>query len=215
MPDTWAKRAPLTGIVAVLLFIIAFAIGGETPSSGDSAREVLDFYADNEGSQFAAALILAYGALFLVFFAGVLRAALRRSEAESGVLSAVAFGGGIMAAIGALAFASFTFALADTHDDIGPGAAQALNVLNTDFFLPVAVGTGVFMLAAGIAIVRGRMLPTWLGWAGIVIGVVAVTPAGFFGFLAMGLWVIVASVLMLRAEAPRAAAPPPAPPPAA
>ena len=43
MPDTWAKRAPLTGIVAVVLLIASFAIGSETPefdASGPGAWKV-------------------------------------------------------------------------------------------------------------------------------------------------------------------------------
>ena len=77
MPDTWAKRAPLTGVVAVVLLIASFAIGSDTPDFDDSGQEVIDFYVDNEGAQFAASLLEALGALFLLFFAGTLRSAAR------------------------------------------------------------------------------------------------------------------------------------------
>jgi hypothetical protein len=214
MPATWSERAPLTGIVAVVLLILAFVIGGETPDFDASGREVIDFYADNEGSQFASAILVTYGSLFLIFFVGALRSVLRRSEPGTGGLSAVAFGGGLLMALGLLVFAGLGFTLADAHDDLEPAAAQTLNALNGDFFQPLAVGTAALMLGAGLAILRGGALPRWLGWAAIVIGVLAVTPIGFFAFLASGIWIVVASVLMLRNPTASASAATPTTPPA-
>jgi hypothetical protein len=58
----------------------------------------------------------------------------------------------------------------------------------------------------GAAAVQTGLLPKWLGWAAVVIGVVAITPIGFFSFLGVGLWLLVAGILLaLRAE-PAAAA---------
>jgi hypothetical protein len=198
MPDTWAKRAPLTGIVAVVLLIASFAIGGETPDFDDSGQEVIDFYVDNEGAQFAASLLEALGALFLLFFVGVLRSALRRSEGGTGGLSAVAFAGGIVQAVGLLSFAGFSFVLTDVGDKLEPGAAQALNALDGDFFFMVAVGTAALLLASGVSMLRTGAFPRWLAWIAIVLGVLSVTPAGFFVFLAYGIWVLLASIVMLR-----------------
>ena len=77
----------------------------------------------------------------------------------------------------------------------------------------VAVGMGAFLLGAGIASIRGGVLSTWIGWAAVVIGVLAVTPVGFFAFLAGLAWVLVVSILLAREPAEAgAAAPPPRPP---
>jgi hypothetical protein len=35
-----------------------------------------------------------------------------------------------------------------------------------------------------------------LGWVAILIGVAALTPAGFFAFIGMGLWVGLASIML-------------------
>ena len=56
------------------------------------------------------------------------------------------------------------------------------------------------MLAAGASAIRHGGLPRWLGWIGIVIGIAAFTPAGFFAFLAGGLWILIASVLLVLAR---------------
>jgi hypothetical protein len=39
---------PLTGILFVVLAIVAFLVGGETPSTDDSPEEIVDFYLDND-----------------------------------------------------------------------------------------------------------------------------------------------------------------------
>jgi hypothetical protein len=42
------------------------------------------------------------------------------------------------------------------------------------------------------------VLPRWLGWAAIVIGVLSLAgPIGFAGFLLCLVWLIVAAILML------------------
>jgi hypothetical protein len=204
MPGTWAKRAPLLGIVSVGLFIAAFAVGGETPDADETPQKVVSFYTDHDSGQTAAAILLAYASLFLVFFAGALRRALRATEQGTGGVSAVSFGGALLMAVGFLIFGGLSFTLADVSDKLDPSAAQALNALNSDLFLPVAVGTALFLLASGIGVVRGGALPKWLGWAAIVAGVIAVTPIGFFAIPLSGIWILIASV-MLFMRAPAAA----------
>lgn len=202
---------PLTGVAFVVLTVAAFAVGGETPDATDSTQEVVSFYTDNDSSQMFSAALLAWGSLLLLFFAGYLRALLRQGE-ETGILSTISFGGAIILAVGMLAFAGFTFTLGDVADKLDPVALQALNALNSDFFFPVAIGTGTFMIATGLALVRRPELPAWLAWVAIVIGIAAITPLGFFAFLLMGLWVLVVSVMLTlraRAEAPASSAPGP------
>jgi hypothetical protein len=216
MPGRFSRLAPLTGVVSVVLIVLAGLVGGETPSTDDSIREVVSFYDDNEGSQFGASLLIVWGGLFLVFFSAVLRDWLRGPGGPGGLPSLV-FAGGVVMAVGLAIFGSIGFALADAHDDIAPTATQALNVLNSDFFFPLALGTAVFMLSSGLAIVTARRLPVWLGWVALVLGVLALTPAGFFALLVVGVWILVVSILLMRQAsatvAPASGAPPAAPPP--
>lgn len=193
----------LTGLAFVVLAIIAFAISGEPPDpTDDSVEEIVEFYVDNEGSQFAGAAIAAIAGTLFVFFGGYLRGVLRAQEGPGGLLSAIAFAGVIIFVLGVAIDGSITFALAMTAEDIEPGAVQALSALYTNDFVPFAVGIQVFMLAAGLSIVWHRALPVWLGWVAIVIAVIAVSPIGFVSFLAMGIWVAIVSVMLaMRARA--------------
>jgi hypothetical protein len=204
----WPAWAPLTGVVFVILFVISFAISGDTPDVNDSPQKILDFYKDNDSDLILSALLGGWGTLFFFFFLGVLRSLLRATEGAAARLSPVAFGGGLVLGVGMLSFAGFTFALGDAADHLTPDAAQTLNTLNSDFFFPLAVGLGTLMIATGLIAIRSRVLPPWLAWIALVIGIAAVTPAGFFAFLAFGLWTLVTSILLWRAGA--ASAPPPA-----
>jgi hypothetical protein len=198
MPGTWAKRAPLLGILGVALVFAAFAVGGETPDANDSAQKVVNYYTDNDSQQIFAAVLLAYGALVLVLFAGVLRSALRPLEGGTGGVSALILAGGVMMSLGMLLFAGITFALADVTDDLEPSAAQALNALNGDLFMPVTVGLSLFNLATGITILRAGGLPRWLGWALLVVALIAITPGGFFALPLTGIWILIVSVMLYR-----------------
>lgn len=201
MSASWRSRAPLTGVVAVVLLVISGAVGGEPPDIDVSSEEAVSFYTDNEGAQLASALLAGYGALFLLFFLGALRAALRRGEGESNWLSAVAFGGGLVLTVGITIFSGLTFTLADAGDSLEPAAVQAINALNVDLFFPVAVGFASLLLASGISALGSGALPRWLAWAAVVIGVVAISPLGFFGFLAGMLWILVTAVVLSRSPA--------------
>jgi len=197
--DQWAKRAPWTGIVAIVMFVVAFIISGETPDFDASTRDILDFYNGDQTNQVIASILLLYGSILLVFFAAALRSALRGAEA----LSLLVLIGGTLLASGLVIFAGLNFTLADLAnsdhlDRIAPGTLQSLNALNSDFFFPTVIGTAIFLISAALAIFATGALPRWMGWVALVLGIVAITPVGFFAFLALGIWIVVAAVLMMQ-----------------
>jgi hypothetical protein len=206
--------APLTGALFVVLTLVAFfAIGGSTPEGDDSAQKVVSFYSDNESKEIIAAVALALAAVALIFFSATLRRCLEAASPDRGILPTAAFGAGIIAAGGFLTAATLHFALADYASDIDASAVQAINAIDADFFLPFVAGLATMILATSLWLVRNRsLLPTWLGWAGIIIFIVSFTPAGFIGFGLAGIWIIVVSVLLyLRDETTTVGSPTPAP----
>jgi hypothetical protein len=195
----WHALAPLTGLAFVVFVVIAFIIGGETPDTDDSPQKILDFYRDNDTEQVWASALLAWGTVLFLFFLGVLRSVLRAVEGGMARLSTVAFAGGIVLAVGMLAFAGSVFVLGPSPDKLTPEGAQALNTLNSDFFFPVAAGLGTLMIATALSCIRSRALPAWVAWSALVIGIAALTPAGFFAVLVFLLWTAIVSVLLWRA----------------
>jgi len=189
--------APLTGVAFFVLAILAFVISGEPPdATKDSAQEIVDFYVDNQGRQIAGAILATIAGTLFVFFGGCLRRVLRDAEGDGGILSAVAFAGMIIFALGLALDGTITFALADTADDIDPTAVQALMALYNYDFLPFAMGIQIFLFATGISVVRHGALPKWIGWIAILIAVIAVTPIGFAAFIGAGILVLIMSVML-------------------
>ena len=206
--------APLTGVLFVVLVIIAFIpLGGSTPEGDDSAQKVVSFYSDHETREIIASIVLGLGAVALLFFAATLKQRLEDAEPVRGSLPTVALGAGIVASGGFLAAATVHLALADYAGDIDASAVQALNAIDADFFLPFAMGIAALVLATSLWLVRNKsLLPTWLGWVGIIIFVVSFTPVGFIAFGLAGIWIIVVSVLLyLRNEKATVSSPASAP----
>jgi len=196
----WERLAPLTGVISVAIIVAVFAIGGETPEPEDGAAKVQAFYMTHHDKHAALAFILAIAVPFLLFFASSLRSDLRRSGG-TGQLANAAFAGGVLAGVGFAILASVHLALAESAAHARTiGTTQTLNVLDGNDFIPAVAGIGLLVLAAGASAIRHGGLPSWLGWIGIVIGVAAFTPAGFFAFLAGGLWILIASIALVLAR---------------
>lgn len=201
------KLAPLAGVGAVVLIVAAVLVGGEPPDTDDSAREIVEFYREEDSSQVLGAVLLAWGTLLFLVFLSVLWTGLRSARSDRLASTTLSLAGGIIFAVGMAIFAGIGFVVGDTQDDLPPEAIQALHVLNVDFFFPAALGGAAFYFGTGAAIVQTGALPKWLGWIGIVLGVLALTPAGFVAFLALGVWVLLLSVFLALRERPATPAP--------
>ena len=206
MPESLRRLAPLTGIPFAVLLAAAFATP-MTPDTHDTGAQVISEYQAHHGAHLLGDLTGGVAVVFFLFFISSLRSYFKDKEGGDG-LSMAAFAGGILIAVGGAIFTSLDVALIDARHDITPQAAQALNVLSNDFFFPFEIGLVVFALCTGLAIVASGALPKWLGWVMVVIGIVAFTPVGFFGFFVVLLWsVIVAILIYRRSGTPAAAAP--------
>ena len=194
------RFAPLTGVLFVVLTVVAFVLGGETPDFDDPPEEVVEYFVDNDTVNIVGSLVEGLGAVVLLFFAAYLA-----RTVGAGILAWVVLGGGIVAAAGIGVDAGIRFALTEAAGEVGPEeisplAVQTLNALWSNFFFPMVVGLGTLVLATSLAALRTRVIPVWLAWIGIVIFVVFFTPAGFIAFLVAGLWIIVISIILWRRE---------------
>ncbi|MDQ4040669.1 MAG: hypothetical protein M3141_02850 [Actinomycetota bacterium] len=201
----WERLAPLSGVLFVALLVASFLISGEPPDSDESLAEVLEYWRDDDSKVIASAILGIYGLVAFLWFLGALRSALRAAEGGTGRLSATAFAGGIVLAVGAAVGLAIQYAAAESAGDVPTQVTQTLSVLNAEYFIPFPVGLGVLLLATAVATIRHGPLPKWMGWVALVLGIAAITPAGFVAFIGFLPWVVIASiVLYLRppAEAP-------------
>ena len=193
---TGKQLLPLSGVASVLLIVASFIVVGEPPDLNASVDEVVSFYTENDSSLQWGAALLALGAFFFMLFATTIASLLRRDPARGAIAAHFSFAGGILFAVGATIFAGLSFTAGDAVDDVGPATLQTLHVLEMDMFFTLAVGASAFLLGTGVGALKAGVLPSWLAWAAIVIGVVAFTPAGFIAFMALGIWTLIVSIML-------------------
>ncbi len=197
------RLLPLSGIVFVALVVLAVVgLGGDTPDSGDPAAEVSAFYVDENVQQGIGAFVLAAAAPFIVFFASALAArfGLDGGHQQRPVWERVVVAGGAVTASATVIAALIHFALADGGDnEVSPEALQALNVIDANVWLPFNSGLGVMMLGAAGLLLTETVLPRWLGWLALLLGVALFVPfADFIALIIALLWIIVTSVMLYR-----------------
>ena len=201
--DWWV---PLAGVAFIAIIFIGMAVVGDPPGADEPVQEIVDYYVDDKDSVMFGALLTGVAAVMLVLYASYLRTYLTAAEGGDSTFPTIAFGGALIMATGAAIDGTLSFAMAEAADDIDPTALQAMQAIWDNDFLPFILGASLLLLGSGVSIVRSGALPKWLGWAAIVFAVVCMTPAGFVGFLAGGLWVLVTSIMLaLRLREPVAA----------
>jgi hypothetical protein len=193
----WARWPSLFGVVFVIVGALRlWVISGDLPAVDAPGREVIAYYDENAGRESAASVMALVAALLLVLFAAHVRRIVLAAEGPPGYLAAVFFAGAIILATAIAVGEALHGVLTFDPTELTPAAAEAINALDRQFFFPTAFGFCVFLLGAGLAIVRLRLLPAWLGWVGIVLALVTLTPAGYFAFIAALAWIFAVSVLL-------------------
>jgi hypothetical protein len=193
---------PLTGIAFIVVAIVGAVIAGEPPDADSPVQEIVDHYTDNKDSIEIGSFVGAAAGVLLVFFGAYLRSVLSAAEGPGGILSALALVGTAVVAVGLAIDITISIALAEAVDDIEPAAVQALQALWDNDFVPLALGSLIFLISTGLSILRHGALPKWLGWVALVLAVIGFTPIGFVAFVGAGLWIAVVSVMLtVRARA--------------
>jgi hypothetical protein len=190
------RLMPLTGIVFVAL-VLASVFTINPPGSNASAQTVLTYYQAHHNATSASALLTGLAVVFGLLFFGYVRDYMRQDRATRW-LASTAFGGVLVFAAGGAVSAGSLLALGDQPHVLNAAAAQTLNLIQSDVSASFTqAGLAVFYLATAAAILRGKLLPAWLGWVSLILGVLAASLVlAFIAFLVTGLWVIVVAVLL-------------------
>jgi hypothetical protein len=194
------RLLPFAGVVAGLLFFVGLALNRSDPSSETGPAETFSYWHADHGRHQIVGLLLAPLIAFLLLFFG---AGIKRRLEHNGGDSAhgtVAFGGAVL---GAAIFALVGMLEAAMTNAAHEGQRQAvytLNQLHSYDWLGWNAAFAAFLLATGLGARRNGMLPTPLAWVTIVIGASLLTPAGFFGFILLPVWLIVVGVWLGRGK---------------
>ena len=204
----WERWSPLAGVLAVAGMVIAFAIGGDSPSSDDPDAEITSYWASNSHQvrNIAAFFVFLAGILLLLVFFSVLRTRLVRAEGQPGRASALAYGAGVASAgllfSGASFFLAPAFVAKDTERfQLDPNTFRILNDLGYELWVGGVVVGALVVWAASVVALRTAVLPRWFAWLGILVGIVLLLGFFFIPVFVYWAWILVVALLLARRPA--------------
>ena len=204
------RFAPLTGIAAVALIAAGGIVvdGSDQPADEAPAQAYLTYFDQEQDALFLGSFLVMLGCVFLLWFAASGRARLAVAEGGAHRLASLAFAGATAMVVLLLAAVAPSLSAAFAIDEdvaLTPEAAQALYAAGSGLFYAAWFGGAVFLLATGLAMLRTRVMPRWLGPATLAMGVLLLIPWvswAVFLFL-LPVWTVLTALLLFR-EHPRA-----------
>jgi len=195
-----ARWASLGGILYVVLFVIGtILLFSGSPNGDASPAKVIAYYSDSGHRDRIDIgwLVSGLGVFFFLWFLSSLRRMVRRHEGEDGFLTALTTIGGVVygsLALVALGLNAGVRTMSDDtyHHQVFPGLIHATG----------GAGASAMIIAASLAAMRAGVVRSWVGWLGVVAGILALVSIFFFPQAAIGLWILVVSGLMFFRGAP-------------
>jgi hypothetical protein len=203
----------LAGTVGVVLLVLSFSLPGQIHGN-ESASEVVSLLVDNRTAVLTGiGLQIASNILSFIFLVGLTRI-LRRGEKEPASLSTPAFTagaiGGALVIVTNTMLASITATIAPQLQQSDPNLVWALVQVYKSVSYSQDLFFGLFVLATSLVLIRSARGPRWIGWFGLLPGILwvlatftVVDPegilglAGLFGALLVLLWLLLLSLFLL------------------
>lgn len=222
---TQRKSDLITAAAGLAVTVLSFAAlaNWANPQYTDPLSALRGFYVGHRAEALLSATLFISMTLPVLVLAGGLRDILRRAERDVETLSATAFGAAIVAVCWHLVFGALNAGIAVAAAQATDGEIRLLVGLEFVVDQLNFLVMGAFVGAASLAIIVTRALPRWIGWIGVVAGVLLLvsnitlldpTSTGFLGHVSdvgvlgqfvFTIWSVALSVrLILRpAVAPR------------
>ena len=221
--DRVRRIGGLTGILFVVAGIVALVLPG-TPPKADEVAKIGSYFLDKRSDLLASSYVVGIAFMLFLLFAGALRTYLVAEQRDglrpgAGMLVGAAAAATLVLG-GTAVLNGAVFQVAGARD---ANLNHALYDVANGLFLMGGFGFAVFFLGAAVTIASTAVLPSALAPAAALVGVLnAVAGVALFaksGFFAIGgafgfivpalslLWVLAASLAMLRSTAPARAAP--------
>jgi hypothetical protein len=181
------RVAAVSGVLSVVVFVVGQYVAPELVYPEEQVGGVqLSFYVNYEDRLLAQAILFGVASMLFLVFLGGLRAFLARVEGQDARLAPVVVAAGAVAVGLVLVQAALVVALTALRgNEVGVRAQGSAWAARALFYLEGALGDMVlfpfaaFLAAAAVVLLRTRVLPRWLGWAGVALGLlVGVLGAG-------------------------------------
>jgi hypothetical protein len=212
----------LAGLAFVVLALLGRFLPGNPPNVDDSRSTITSWLADTRTSMLVASLCWAAAAGLVIWFAAAFAEAMRERDERSDVHLALLAGSVL---VGGAIFVNAALTAATAFGIDGRDAALTLMMYQVTAVMTTMIGFAATLplAAAGLGVLRTRLMPDWLGYLALLAAVVTFIGAfGVFidsgalvagGFLTTGIplllsavWIICASGYMVREHLPEVTA---------
>lgn len=200
MRQAGSRHWAWTGVAFFVIYAVSILfLSGNTPGEKASAQTVMDYYNSHHGRSMTDALlsplVVALGVIYFTY----LRARVREAGAKSDIGPTTMLAGAILWAAGGLVGSVTELMVTSASWHHQGQVVQTANVLANDSWIPFIAGMAVMLTGAGIAVLQSSLLPKWMGWVVLVVGVVSLAgPGGFVGFFVAPVFILVSAIMLLR-----------------
>ena len=186
----------LTGPVFAVLFLALSFAAGDSPGEKASGAKLIKYFHDHKGIVLATVFLSALGCALLIMFVAEVR--LRARELKQNIAGpTVMAGGAVLWSAGLLTGSMVTLSQVAASDRKQADASVTLNYLSQASWVPFISGIAVFLIGAGMTSIGTDLLPAWLGWLALVVGIVSLAgPGGFIGFFGAPVWILIAGIVL-------------------
>jgi hypothetical protein len=204
-----ARWTALAGAAYVVLFVVGvILLFSGAPGGDDPPAKVIQWYSDSgHRDQINIGWILVgLGLFFFLWFAATLRRAVQSVDSEGILTAVVGIGGGVYAAV-AFASVALNNGIRTMSDDtfqhrVFPELIHAADDAGYVMHATGAAALGAMIIAVSLAFMWGGVWPSWAGWLGVVVGILAIGAILFFTQFIFLLWILVVSVVMFLRGVP-------------
>lgn len=204
MSDRFERLLPYSGVLAGLLFVVTMFSTYAEEYGDPEAAQIIN---DHAGPNTAAYLAMTMSCVALLFFAGAIRAALRRSQ-RGASYSSVAYAAVVLVAASKAFDAMLLKAGLDAAEEEDLTALHTLAYVGSASWLPWVAASAALYVSVGMGGLRTEALPRWLAIVSVVMGVaclvgpIGLAPAGIAAYLLTPLWLMVTGVVLARRATP-------------
>lgn len=196
------RWAALGGVLYVVLFAIgAILIFNNSPDSDAAPAKVIAFYSDSGHRDRINVgwLVAGLGLFSFLWFVSALRQTIRRLEGDDGFLSTLTTIGGTVYATMSLAALAVNAGIRTMSDDtyqhqVFPELIHAADDAGWVLHASGGAGAATMIIAASLAGLRARAVPGWLGWLGVLAGILSLALIVFFPWFVLAIWILVVSI---------------------
>lgn len=200
MPNRFERLLPYSGVLAGLLFVVTMFSTYSEEYGDPEAAQIIN---DHAGRNTVAYVAMALSCVALLFFAGAIRTALRRSE-HGASYSSVAFGAVVLVAASKAFDAMLLKAGLDAAHEEDLTALHTLAYVGSASWLPWLAASAALYLSVGMGGLRAKALPLWLSVVTIAMGVACLLgpaglgPVGIAAYLVTPIWLVVTGIVLAR-----------------